>query len=286
MSDLIPGDERPIQRLLDRIAHGVATGRAPDTVPTGFASLDKVLAGGFRAGDLVLLAGEVGSGKSALALAIALRVARLGYPVAYLSAEMSEERLLERVVALEARVAVDELRLGRLDAAAQARVRAAALGLREVPLAPRTWTERLSAAESLLLGLQPRLVVVDALERIDGGSTVAEAAEELAVVARQCKALALSRDATVLGVVTVPGLAPDRPDPRPTLDDLGGRGALKQVADVVLALYREEMYRPDSGVAGAAELLVRKNRNGGTGFVDLYFYAKWLRFEDMLDPEP
>ena len=68
-------------------------------------------------------------------------------------------------------------------------------------------------------------------------------------------------------------------------NDLDARGAVKQHADVVLALYREEMYAPGTGVEGATELLVRKNRNGGTGYVDLYFYKQWLRFEDMLDPD-
>jgi replicative DNA helicase len=61
-------------------------------------------------------------------------------------------------------------------------------------------------------------------------------------------------------------------------------GAIKQNADVVLAIYREEMYRPGQGVEGATELIIAKNRNGPTGFVDLYFYPRWLRFEDMLDP--
>jgi replicative DNA helicase len=108
----------------------------------------------------------------------------------------------------------------------------------------------------------------------------------VALAARALKALALQRRVVVLALTDLPALEPGRPDPRPTLDDLPGRGALKQEADLVLGLYREEMYRPDSGVEGAAELFVRKNRNGPTGFVDLYFYAKWLRFEDMLDPEP
>jgi replicative DNA helicase len=60
---------------------------------------------------------------------------------------------------------------------------------------------------------------------------------------------------------------------------------VKQHADLVLALYREEMYNPGGGVEGATELIVAKNRNGPTGFIDLYFYQRWLRFEDMLDPE-
>jgi replicative DNA helicase len=69
------------------------------------------------------------------------------------------------------------------------------------------------------------------------------------------------------------------------LDDFGAMGAVKQHADVVLAIYREEMYAPANGVEGATEVLVRKNRNGTTGYVDLYFYKQWLRFEDLLDPD-
>ena len=63
-------------------------------------------------------------------------------------------------------------------------------------------------------------------------------------------------------------------------------GSIKHVADVVLAIYREEMYRPGQGVEGATELIVAKNRTGSTGFVDLFFYPRWLRFEDLLDPSP
>jgi replicative DNA helicase len=76
-----------------------------------------------------------------------------------------------------------------------------------------------------------------------------------------------------------------RPNQRPTLDDFGALGAVKQHADVVLGIYREEMFQPNTGVDGATELLVLKNRNGNTGYVDLYFYKQWLRFEDMLDPD-
>ncbi|HEY6219482.1 MAG TPA: DnaB-like helicase C-terminal domain-containing protein, partial [Gemmatimonadaceae bacterium] len=77
----------------------------------------------------------------------------------------------------------------------------------------------------------------------------------------------------------------DRNDRRPTLEDFGAMGAAKQYADVVLAIYREEMYDQARDITGATELLIRKNRNGRTGYVDLYFYAQWLRFEDMLDPD-
>jgi replicative DNA helicase len=109
--------------------------------------------------------------------------------------------------------------------------------------------------------------------------------ERLGITVRALKNLALERDVAILAVAQLPKFHAGRRDPRPTLDDLGGQGVVKQVADVVLAIYREEMYRPSYGVEGAVELLVAKNRNGPTGYLDLYFYRHWLRFEDMLDPD-
>src|SRR2546423_830531 len=177
-------EKRPpsLDSLVERVdaqRPGEITG---DTIPTGFGSLDKLLGGGLRRRDLILLGGDIGSGKSALALGIALRVAQQSVGVAYLSGEMNEERLMERALAIEGKVAVDELRAAKLD-------------------------------------------------------------------------------------------------------DYGVMGAPKQHADVILSIFREEMYNPGGGVDGATELIVAKNRNGPTGFADLYFYRRWMRFEDMLDPD-
>jgi replicative DNA helicase len=83
----------------------------------------------------------------------------------------------------------------------------------------------------------------------------------------------------------LPALPRDRKDPRPQLDDFGALGAVKQFADVVLGLYRHEMYESAPDVDGATELLVLKNRNGARGYVDLFFYKQWMRFEDMLEPD-
>src|SRR2546428_10286491 len=105
-----------------------------DTVPTGFGSLDKVLGGGMRRRDLILLGGDIGSGKSALALGIALRVAQQSLGVAFLSGEMNEERLMERALAIEGKVAVDELRAAKLNDPARAGVGGAAVRLRGLPL--------------------------------------------------------------------------------------------------------------------------------------------------------
>jgi len=288
------GRAGPLERVLGRLDEARAGTPAPDTVSTGFPSLDLRLGGGIRRRDLVVLGGDVGSGKSALALAVALRSAAGGVPTLYLSGEMDEERVAERALAIESRVSIDDLRLGRLDDAARSAAGAATLRLRALPLAVRPLLggdfdelrRALDAMEAGEGGRRPVLVVVDSLQHVEPPRPAARSAERLAAAVRALKALALAEDVAVLATAQLPGLRGGRADQRPTLDDLGAFGAVKQLADVVLALYREEMYRPGGGVEGATELLLLKNRNGPTGFVDLYFHATWLRVEDLLDPEP
>jgi replicative DNA helicase len=258
-----------------------------DTVPTGFPSIDRLLGGGLRRRDLIVLGGDVGVGKSSLALGLALRVARQDLGVALLSGEMDEERLMERALALEGRVSMDELRAADLSDQMRAGIGAAAVRLRGLPLhlLPLA-AQDLDAALARLDRLEPpALVVLDYLQLAPppAGSAAGAQDEEMAAVLRRLKAVALEREAALLVVSQLPRFAPGRPNHRPTLDDFGHLGAVKQHADVVLGLYREEMYNPGYGVDGATELLIAKNRNGPTGFVDLYFYRRWMRFEDMLD---
>src|SRR3989440_10511708 len=106
---------------------------AGDTVPTGFPSVDRLLGGGLRRRDLVVLGGDIGSGKSALALGLALRVAQRGTAVALVSGEMDEERLMERALAIEGRVAVDDLRSAKLNDETRAGIGGAAVRLRDLP---------------------------------------------------------------------------------------------------------------------------------------------------------
>lgn len=256
-----------------------------DTVPTGFPSIDKILGGGFRRRDLIVLGGDVGSGKSALALGIALRVARAGLPVAFVSGEMDEERLLERALALEGRVTVDDLRSAKLTDQSRAGIGAAAVRLRDLPLRVHPLAGETLEQVARQVERDAALVMIDYLQLLPGAGRATQD-EDLAVHLRELKALALARQVVCLAVTQLPRFDPRRPDHRPTLDDYGHLGAVKQHADVVLSLYREEMYDPGRGVEGATELLVGKNRNGPTGFVDLYFYRRWMRFEDILDPEP
>jgi len=265
---------------IDAIAEGA---QDTDTIVSGFPSLDRSLGGGFRRGDLAVLGGDVGSGKSAFALAIALRAAER-HAVAYFSAEMTPQRLMERVIAMEGRVRVDELRQGTLDEMARARVGAAAVRLRE--RLPRFGKLSLDSENGLPDGWDeigvPDLVILDSIQGIGAGRR--DAAEEQATAVRALKSLALDAGVAILATAQLPQLSA-RADRRPQLDDFGALGAVKHHADVVLALYREGMYDAARDIEGATELLVRKNRHGNTGYVDLYFYAQWMRFEDMLDPD-
>lgn len=277
-------DISPLSVLLGRVDDVTDGSPARDTVPSGFPSLDKVLGGGFRHGDLTVLGGDVSSGKSALALAFAIRAAQHEASVAFLTAEGTVDRTLERVIAIEARTRIDDLRQGTLDDTTRASAGAAALRLREhLPIIERLAPGGYDALSKQLDSLPHLdLVVIDSAIGMLGGTVPLE--EEMAATIRCLKTLALDRDAAILATAPLPRLS-DRPDHRPTLDDFGALGTVKNLADVVLGLFRQDMYEPARDIEGATELLIRKNRNGPTGYVDLYFYAQWMRFEDMLDPD-
>jgi replicative DNA helicase len=275
-----------VARLIQRMdAH--TEGEPPeDTVPTGFRSIDSVLGGGLRRRDLVVLGGDVGSGKSALALGMALRAASADIPVVFFSGEMDEDRVFERAMAIEGRTQIDQIRRADLSEEKRAAVGSVALRLKDLPLhihpiIGRQFDEALASAWKH----KPKLVVVDYLQLLPAPRDKPTQEEDNAAALRALKALALERDVACLLVAQLPLHQGDRPDPRPSLDDFGTLGTVKQHADIVLGLYREEMYNPGGGVDGAAELIVAKNRNGPTGFIDLYFYHQWMRFEDMLDPD-
>ena len=273
-------DISPLSVLLSRV-DAVSDGAPPrDSIACGFPSLDKILGGGFRRGDLVVLGGDVSSGKSALALAFAIRASVNGTRVAFLTAEMAVERVLERIIAIEARAKIDDLRQGSLDDETRATAGSVAIRLREhLPLIERVARNRGVDVVDDVLEDPPiaDLVIVDSLSALVRDEKRGE--EEIATIVRRLKELALERDVSI--ITTAPAMIPSRADRRPTLDDFGENGSLKQTADVVLALYREEMYESAKDVAGATELLVRKNRNGPMGYVDLFFYPQWMRFEDM-----
>lgn len=282
-----PASDTSAPRVLDAAGYlegMLAAGGAGDTLSCGFPSVDALLGGGVRRGDLVVLGGDVGSGKSALALAMALRAAENGRSVAFFSGELGGERLLERALAVQGRARIDDLRHGRLDEEAYAAVAAAALAMRtNAPLLAHLPPNGLPGLSDLLiehLGLD--LLVIDPVQSLARGTHGME--EELAQAVRDLKGLAVRRDCAVLLVSHFEGAVRERSDPRPRLADFGALGALRQLADVVLAIYRQELYESSRDLDGATELHVLKHRGGGTGYADLYFYKQWLRFEDMVEP--
>jgi replicative DNA helicase len=261
-----------------------ADGASPlDTVPSGFPSVDRMLGGGFRRGDLIVLGGDIGAGKSAVALATAIRASEEGHAVVFYDGETSVDRVAERVLAIEGRARVDDLRRGTLDDATRASVGAAAVRLRDAPLT----IERLPAGtEQLAADLGTRkataLAVVDPLQMLASGGMAQD--EALALAVRRLKRLAVDADVAIVATAHLPELA-ERADRRPQLDDFGALGAVKQHADVVLGLFREGMYDATRSLEGATELHVLKNRSGPTAYADLYFYAQWMRFEDLVEPD-
>jgi replicative DNA helicase len=278
-------DISPLSQLMRRVDAVSDGAPSPDTVTTGFPSVDKMLGGGLRRGDLIVVGGDVGSGKSAFALALALRAAQLEQAAAFFSGEMSVDRVMERALAIEGRARIDDIRRGSLDEGTRAGIGAAAVRLRErSPQLERVPEGGFDAlVEELRRFPDLEVAVIDSLQSLAMGATPHD--EELGSLTRRLKTLAMDLDLALLVTAHLPALDRSRHDRRPTLDDFGVLGAVKQHADVVLSLFREEMYQAGHGVEGATELLVLKNRNGGTGYVDLYFYKQWMRFEDMLDPD-
>ncbi len=277
-------DISPISQLLSRVDAIADGGPAVNTVPSGFPSIDHMLGGGLRRGDLLVLGGDVASGKSALALAIALRAAQGGASTAFYTGEMTSQRVMERALAIEGRVRIDDLRQGTLDERSRASVGAAAVRLRDALPALDRLPAGGIAAFTAALDTRPatEFVVVDPVESLVTGARGRD--EEVAQAVLELKTLALRLNVALLTTAQLPGLVP-REDRRPQLADFGALGAVAHHADVILALFREGMYDPRREIEGATELLVRKNRNGGTGYIDLYFYAQWMRFEDMMDPD-
>jgi replicative DNA helicase len=261
-------------------------------VSSGFPDLDNYTAG-FQKGDLIIVAGRPSMGKTALAMNFAQHAAiDKEVPVAVFSLEMSKESLVQRLLCAEGRVDAGRLRRGRLQDDEYARLATAAGHLNTAPI----WIDDTPAITALELRAKARrlasevdlgLIIVDYLQLMSGPSNADNRQQEISAISRSIKAVAKELNVPVVALSQLSRAPEQRTDRRPVLADLRESGAIEQDADLVLFVYREEVYRKpedlvdDAGnsIEGKAELIIGKQRNGPTGSVGLYFHKAYTLFE-------
>jgi replicative DNA helicase len=286
VSELAPGALEMIQRLYE--AEGEVTG-----VETGFEDLDR-LTTGFHKSDLVILAARPAMGKTALALnAIWHAASEKNMPVAIFSLEMSKEQLVQRLISQTTRIPAQGLRSGNVRAEDWPKL---VRGVAQVSRAPIwiddtagvTLMEMRAKVRRLLSQLKVRgeaslsLVVVDYLQlMVSQGGRSENRQQEIAEISRGLKILARDLDVPVLAIAQLSRAVEQRHDKRPLLSDLRDSGALEQDADMVMFLYRDEYYNPDSDDKGIAEIIVGKHRNGPTGKVQLAWMEQYTKFASL-----
>jgi len=259
-------------------------------VPTGFTQLDNLLAG-LQKSDLVILAARPSMGKTALALNIAVHAAaKEKIPTGVFSLEMSKEQLVDRLLTMEAMIDSWRLRTGNLEQDDFAKLNFAMGELSEAPLFLDD-TPLLSALEikAKARRLQAEhglgLIIVDYLQLMEGhrrGGNEMNRVQEVSDISRSLKSLARELQVPVLALSQLSRAVESRPGAKiPQLSDLRESGSIEQDADVVMFIYREEYYEPDTEKKGIAQLLIRKHRNGPVGEVDLYFHPEYSRFANI-----
>ncbi len=266
-------------------------------VPTGFTDLD-YLTSGFQPSDLIIIAARPSMGKTAFALNIARNTAvETGTAVALFSLEMSKEQLTMRMLCAEARVDSHRLRGGFLSDDDWTNITQAASVLSEAPVyiddAPDlTALDVRAKARRLKLDKKLGLIIIDYLQLMQGRRNSERRDLEISDISRSLKALAKELDVPVIALSQLNRKLEERTDKRPKLSDLRESGALEQDADVVMFIYRDEVYNREENNPniGKAEIIVAKHRNGPTGDVPMAFVHAYTRFEnlarDTFVPEP
>ena len=268
-----------IEKLFEK--PGMVTG-----VETGFRELDQ-LTSGLQPSDLIIIAGRPSMGKTSLALDIARFAAcKRKVPTAIFSLEMSKEQLGLRMLCAEARVSSVKLRTGFLASSDWPNLTAAAGRISEAPIfiddSPqlatldiRARSRRLKAEHSL------GLIIVDYLQLMHGSRKIESRQLEISEISRGLKGLAKELNVPIIALSQLSRAVENRTDKRPLLSDLRESGSIEQDADVVAFIYREEVYDAETAKAGIAEILIRKQRNGPIGDVELAFLKEFTRFENL-----
>ncbi|MDF1525505.1 MAG: replicative DNA helicase [bacterium] len=278
MKEIVKSSFKTIELLYEKKEH--ITG-----VPSGFADIDD-LTSGFQPSDLIIIAGRPSMGKTAFCLSIAQYASmHKEKTVAVFSLEMAKEQLVMRMLCSEARIDAHRLRsgfLGQTDwpklSTAAGRLADAAIYIDDTPainsMEMRAKTRRLKAEKGL------DLVIVDYLQLMSGRRSDSRE-QEISEISRSLKALAKELGIPVLALSQLNRGVESRVDKRPILADLRESGAIEQDADVIMFIYRDEVYNKDTMDKGIAEVIIGKQRNGPVGTKKLTWLDKYTRFEDL-----
>jgi len=259
-------------------------------VPTGFTDLDRMTSG-LQPGDLVIVAGRPSMGKTSLALNMAEHVAlETGMPVGVFSMEMGASQLVMRMLGSVGKLDQHKVRTGRLADEDWRKLTDAVGRLNEAPI----HIDETAALNALELRARARrlhrqygklgLIVVDYLQLMSASSQGENRATEISEISRGLKALAKELNVPVVALSQLNRSLEQRPNKRPVMSDLRESGAIEQDADLILFIYRDEVYNPDSSDKGKAEVIIGKQRNGPIGTVTLVFQGEYTRFANFADP--
>ncbi|MCP4166531.1 MAG: replicative DNA helicase [Chloroflexi bacterium] len=255
-------------------------------VPSGFRDLDKLL-GGMQKSDLLIVAARPGMGKTSMAMTMALNSSkRYGARVGVFSLEMSNEQLVTRLLSQESRIDSQRLRLGQIAENEWGRLAEAAGTLSEcsiyiddsaalTPFELRTKARRMHAEHGM------DLLIVDYMQLMHLGSRSENRVQEMSVISRSLKQLARELKVPLVALSQLSRQVESRADKRPQLSDLRESGSIEQDADVVMFVFREDVYKENSERQNIAEIIVAKHRHGPTGSIDLFFEKDFTTFREI-----
>jgi len=284
LSELVDGGYAMLEQL--QASRGLVTG-----VPSGFVELDEMTSG-FQKSDLVIVAARPAMGKTSFVLNIALNAAlEAGKSVGVFSLEMSKEQLFLRMLTSEARVDAHRFRGGFLGEQDYERLNGAFARLHDAKVfvddtASAGILEMRAKSRRLKLEHGLDMLIIDYLQLMQGRGRFDNRQQELASISRSLKILAKELEIPILALSQLSRATETRADHRPQLSDLRESGALEQDADVVMFIYREEVYAAGddekrNDVEGMAEIIIGKQRNGPIGSVPLAFLKQYTRFENL-----
>ncbi|MDH3690622.1 MAG: replicative DNA helicase [Gammaproteobacteria bacterium] len=283
------GQFTPLKNLMtqsmERIEELFASGGDLTGIATGFEDLDSHTAG-LQSSDLIIIAGRPSMGKTALAMNIAEAAAlKQNIPVAIFSMEMPGQQLATRMLASLSRINAQKLRTGKLHDDDWPRLTSTLSILADkpifvddtpslTPLELRTRARRLAREQGL------GLIIVDYLQLMQAAESTENRATEISNITRSLKILSKELNVPLIALSQLNRSLEQRPNKRPVMSDLRESGAIEQDADVILFIYRDEVYNEDSQDKGTAEIIIGKQRNGPVGTVRLTFLGEYTRFEN------